>query len=277
MLLTQAKTDNEIILLWLHGKATLTQKNYLSDIQQFMSFVGKSIAECQYEDFIQYLNFLSFKGYKDSTKRIKMTAVKSLFSFCNKVGYLQVNIPQMVPNIKNNDSVKMKAISQDLIIQIISNTKTKRDELMLKCLYLLGLRVSELINICWDDFNQINGGTELRVIGKGNKERFILVPQFLYQELLSIKEHDQYVFVSSQSGDRLCRQSVNKILRTISKKLGIKSINPHAFRHSHATHSLANGCDLSLLQQSLGHSSISTTQQYLSLRHGEGSSSYLDI
>ena len=62
MLLTHAKTDNEIILLWLHGKATLTQGNYLCDIQQFISFVGKSLKECQYEDFIQYLNFLSFKG-----------------------------------------------------------------------------------------------------------------------------------------------------------------------------------------------------------------------
>jgi integrase/recombinase XerD len=277
MLLTQAKTDNEIILLWLHGKATLTQGNYLSDIQQFRSFVGKSLGECHYEDFVQYLNFLSFKGYKDSTKKSKLTAIKSLFSFCSKVGYIPFNIPQLVPNIKNNDSVRMKAISRDLIQQIIGNAKTKRDELMLKCLYLLGLRVSELVNICWDDFNSINSCTELRVIGKGNKERFILVPQSLYQQLLELKEHDKYVFVSSHNGGKMCRQSVNKILRNISKILGIKSVNPHALRHSHATHSLANGCDLSLLQQSLGHSSISTTQQYLSLRHGEGSSTYLDI
>ena len=277
MRITQAKTDSEIISLWLHGKAKLTQGNYTRDTKQFLNFIGKPLEDCMYEDFIQYLNFLSFKGYKDSTKRSKLTAIKSLFSFCCKLGYLSVNVAVTVPNIKVNQSVRLKAISKDVISEILAYAKTNRDKAIIKSLYFLGLRVSELINLKWTDFHFVNGNIELSVIGKGNKLRTILVPSNLYEDLSLQKEHNDYVFVSSQGNAKLCRQSVNKMLKTICQKLGIKSINPHAFRHSHATHSLANGCDLSLLQQSLGHSSISTTQQYLSLRNGEGSCEYLSL
>lgn len=123
----------------------------------------------------------------------------------------------------------------------------------------------------------VNGIVELEVIGKGDKLRTLAVPMELYQALLKIKSHKEYVFVSWQHETKLHRTTVNKLLRVLCDRLHIKRINPHAFRHSHATHALASGCDLSLLQQSLGHADIATTQKYLSLREGEGSSQYLDI
>lgn len=277
MRLTQANTDSEIISLWLYGKAKLTQSNYTRDIKQFLSFIGKDLSECKYEDFIQYLKFMDFKGYKDSTKRSKLTAVKSLFSFTTKLGYLSVNIAQTVPNIKVNSGVRNKAISKDLIKDVVNTANTFRDKVMVKCLYFLGLRVSEAINLKFSDFRLVGSAIELSVIGKGNKPRDIIVPQDLYSEIISFKGSSDYVFTSTQSGNKLCRQSVNKMLRNICKKLNITNINPHRFRHSHATHALASGCDLSLLQQSLGHSSITTTQQYLSIRNGEGSSNFLSL
>lgn len=274
--LTNAQTDTEIIQLWLSDKTYLTVKSYQRQIQQFLSFVGKSLAEVMYEDFMQYKAFMRMKGYKPSSQRTKLTAVKSLFSFCTKLGYLTSNVAIIVENVAVKDEVRRKAIAPDIITLLVENAPTQRDKLIIKTLYLLGLRVSELINIQWHDFKVVNGKVELNVIGKGNKPRTVLVPNDLFNSLLEQKNHDNYVFISYQ-GNKLARQSVNKMLKKITDKLGIPSINPHAFRHSHATHSLKNGCDISLLMQSLGHSSLKITQQYLSQRDGEGSSTYLSI
>jgi len=274
--LTNAKTDTEIIQLWLSDKSYLTVKSYQKQLTQFLTFVGKGLTDIMYEDFMQYKQFMRMKGYKPATQRTKLTAVKSLFSFCTKLGYLKNNVAVMVSNVTIKDEVRRKALAPDTISLLVENAKTPRDKLIIKTLYLLGLRVSELINIQWHDFKAVNGIVEVQIIGKGNKPRTILVPNDLYQSLLEQKNHDKYVFISYQ-GNKLSRQSVNKMLTKITDKLGIPSINPHAFRHSHATHSLKNGCDISLLMQSLGHSSLKITQQYLSQRDGEGSSSYLNI
>jgi integrase/recombinase XerD len=274
--LTNATNDQEIITLWLSDKTFLTVKSYDRQIKQFFNFVGKELNKVMYEDFMQYKAFMRMKGYKSSTMRTKLTAVKSLFSFCTKLGYLNANVAVIVENVAVKEEVRRKALPQDTISLLLNNAKTQRDKLIIKTLYLLGLRVSELINIQWHDFIIQFGKVELKVIGKGNKLRHILVPSDLFNSLINQKNHDNYVFISYQN-NKLSRQSVNKMLSNLTKKLGINSINPHAFRHSHATHSLANGCDISLLMQSLGHSSLKITQQYLSNRDGEGSSTYLNI
>jgi integrase/recombinase XerD len=274
--LTNATNDPEIITLWLSDKTYLTVKSYERQIKQFLNFVGKELTSVMYEDFMQYKSFMRMKGYKQSTQRTKLTAVKSLFSFCTKLGYLNANVAVIVENVAVKEEVRRKALPQDTISLLLNQAKTERDKLIIKTLYLLGLRVSELINIQWTDFQIINEKVELKVIGKGQKPRQILVPTDLFNSLVEQKNHDNYVFISYQN-NKLSRQSVNKMLKTLTDKLGIKKINPHAFRHSHATHSLANGCDISLLMQSLGHSSLKITQQYLSNRDGEGSSTYLNI
>ncbi|WP_330205541.1 tyrosine-type recombinase/integrase [Cyanobacterium sp. Dongsha4] len=274
--LTNATNDQELITLWLSDKTFLTVKSYNRQIKQFLNFVGKGLAEVMYEDFMQYKAMLRMKGYKPSTQRTKLTAIKSLFSFATKLGYLTANVATIVENVAIKDEVRRKALPYDIISLLVNNAKCDRDKLIIKTLYLLGLRVSELIAIKWQDFSFINGKIELKVIGKGNKTRHILVPNDLFSNLIEKKTNDNYVFVSYQN-DKLSRQSVNKMLGKLSDKLGIKRINPHAFRHSHATHSLANGCDISLLMQSLGHSSLKITQQYLSERDGEGSCQYLSI
>jgi integrase/recombinase XerD len=274
--LTNATNDQEIITIWLSDKTKMTVKSYDRQIKQFLNFAGKELSKVMYEDFMQYKKFMEFKGYKPSTQRTKLTAVKSLFSFATRLGYLTANVAIQVKNISAKDEVRRKALPTDTIAKLLNQAKTERDKLIIKTAYLLGLRVSELVNIKWDDFNITNGKIELKVIGKGEKIRHVLVPNDLFNNLLNQKNHDDYCFVS-YLGDKLSRQSINKMLSKISKELSIKTVNPHAFRHSHATHSLANGCDISLLMQSLGHSDLRITQQYLSNRDGEGSSQYLNI
>jgi integrase/recombinase XerD len=117
------------------------------------------------------------------------------------------------------------------------------------------------------------------VIGKGEKLRTILVNQSLYNQLLKLQRDGiDFVFTAYQRNKPLTRQSVNIFLNKLTAKCGLTDrITPHKFRHSHATESIKNGCDLSLLQQSLGHSSIRTTEVYLNLRKNEGSTNFIEI
>ncbi len=280
MILTKATTDNEIILSWLTDKQSkLTQRQYSVNIRQFINYVGCSLAEVKLEDMQGYIRMLEMKGYKPSTIKTKLTSVKSLFSFCYSVGYLTANVGTLVKYKANDTKLSDKLINHDDIKLMCQNTYYQRDKLIIKCLYSLGLRVSECINIKWGDFFNDGNFINLTVTGKGNKQRTLLITNSLYSELLKLKrEGIEYVFTAYQRNTPLTRQSVNIFLNKLQKKLGLETrITPHKFRHSHATMSIKNGCDLSLLQQSLGHSSIRTTEKYLNYRRNEGSTEYINI
>ena len=178
-----------------------------------------------------------------------------------------------------NNFVAQSGVSPSDIQLLVKNAKTNRDKLIIKVLYSLGLRISECINIKWSDFSFDGDFINLSVIGKGEKLRTILINKNLYNQLLKLKRDGiDYVFTAYQRNRPLTRQSVNIFLNKITAKCGLKEkITPHKFRHSHATESIKNGCDLSLLQQSLGHSSIRTTEVYLNIRKNEGSTTFIDI
>ena len=280
MILTKATTDNQIISTWLADKnSKLTQKQYSVNIRQFINFVGCGLSEVKLEDMQGYVRMLELKGYKPSTIKTKLTSVKSLFSFSYSVGYLPANVGTLVKYKANDSKLSDKLINHGDIKLMCQNTYYQRDKLIIKCLYSLGLRVSECINLRWSDFFFDGEFINLSVIGKGQKERTLLVSNSLYNELLKLKrEGIEYVFTAYQRNTALTRQSVNILLTKLQKKLGLETkITPHKFRHSHATSAIKNGCDLSLLQQSLGHSSIKTTERYLNYRKNEGSTQYIDI
>ena len=185
--------------------------------------------------------------------------------------YLPNNIPLQLKLKVKRRSYVTKAVKKSLIDTVLAQANP-RDQLLIKCMYILGLRVSELVKLKFADFRVLDAQgkeIELRIIGKGDKERFVMVSPKLYQQLLA-QQTGEYVFPNRRGG-HLTRQAVNKRLELIAQQLELDDIkiNPHAFRHSHATDSIANGCDLSLLQQTLGHSNITTTQLYLSRRQGQ--------
>jgi integrase/recombinase XerD len=222
---------------------------------------------------------LEMKGYKPSTIKTKLTSIKSLISFCCQLGYLSHNVGTLVRFKANESKLSDKLINHDDIKLMCQNTYYQRDKLIIKTLYSLGLRVSECVNINWSDFYKDGDFINLTVTGKGNKQRTLLITNSLYSELLKLKKEGiDYVFTAYDRPTPLTRQSVNILLNKLQKKLGLETrITPHKFRHTHATMSIKNGCDLSLLQQSLGHSSIKTTEKYLNYRKNEGSTQYISI
>ncbi|WP_234992848.1 tyrosine-type recombinase/integrase [Picosynechococcus sp. OG1] len=144
------------------------------------------------------------------------------------------------------------------------NADTLRNELIIKTLYLLGVRVSELINIRWMTlFRLMNNGLKLKVMGKGI--RFGLsCSTGLWDEL---EAYGMICLCFQQSAreimaGKLSRIQVYRVVKANGDRVGVQ-VSPHFLRHSHATHSLKNGCDLHLLSESLGHGNIAITSRYL--------------
>jgi integrase/recombinase XerD len=161
----------------------------------------------------------------------------------------------------------------NLILSKINSSKANslRDKCIISVLYSCGLRVSELLNL---NLTNINFDEDIiRVIGKGRKERIVPLGKNSKNDLLNYLEHERpyltrkknskgYLFLSNR-GNSLSRKTTWNIVSKHSKKcFPNKNISPHTYRHSFASHLLEGGADLRVVQELLGHSSISTTQIY---------------
>ncbi|MBO3460757.1 MAG: tyrosine-type recombinase/integrase [Aetokthonos hydrillicola CCALA 1050] len=151
-------------------------------------------------------------------------------------------------------------------------------------LYTAGLRVNELCSLRWKDLSPKKPGGQLAIFGKGEKTRIILLPEPVWQKLCKLRNNalsSDPVFTSREKdslGTSLDQSQVNRIVAKAAKAAGInKKVSPHWLRHAHAIHSLSRGAPLHLVQNTLGHSSISTTSRYLHAHHDDSSALYLNV
>ncbi len=270
-------TENEIINQWLFGKAKSTQKTYLSVIAQFRKFEGKQFNEINLSDMQRFVKFLEIRNYANNTVINKINIVKSLFSFLFKMQYITKNLMIMIQSPKQAKTLKNKVIELDVIKDSVNLAKSNRDKLIIKTLYSLGLRVSELINLKFSAIYSNGNNWLVDVIGKGNKLRTLKINNSLYLELMELKKNNptEYIFITTQTknkGISITRDSVNKLL----KKLNC-TLTPHKLRHSFATHALTNGCQLGVISKALGHSSITTTEIYAQFLETESATDFITI
>ncbi len=149
--------------------------------------------------------------------------------------------------------------------------------MLFSLIYACGLRVSEICALTWNDLTSRGDGGQALIYGKGQKSRIVLIPDGLWQKLnqLPRSEKTDAVFYSYRHKP-LERTWIHKLLKKAALLAGVNpAASSHWLRHSHATHALEGGCDLHLLQQSLGHADLGTTQKYLHARPDQGSSQHL--
>jgi site-specific recombinase XerD len=147
---------------------------------------------------------------------------------------------------------------------------TVRDRAMLEVLYSAALRVSELCGLNWEDIDW--NKREVKVLGKGNKERVCPLGHKSLEAMLEYSRHYQQHWERKPEGPapvflsmwnrRMVTRTIPRTIRKWCALAGVKRVNPHAFRHSAATHMLENGADLRVIQNLLGHANISTTEIY---------------
>ena len=277
---TSAQSDRELILVWMADKSRTTQISFKSTIEKFLEFIDKPLVDVRIEDLQLWKQGLSAR-FKPTTVANKVLVIKSLFSFAVKVGYLTINIGSFIKPPKTKEALAQKILTVADVKRLIDATNSRRDGLMLSLMYGCGLRVSEVVGLTWDDLKpHLDGGGKATLFGKGSKTRVVIIPPRLWRQVLEFKQIDrasQWVFVT-RMGNQMERSIVHRMIKRTCQRAGVdERASCHWLRHSHASHSLEAGCNLRLLQQSLGHASVSTTEKYLHVSPDKGSSQYIDF
>lgn len=265
-------------LLIERGSSKNTVDSYQRDIKKYLNFLEKlslqatEVKEKDIEDFLNYLSEQE-KLSQASIARI-FSALKNFYSFLIEEGLCETS---PLKHLRTPKSIKKlpDVLGQEEIKAIIecadpTDTLRVRDRAMLELLYASGLRVSELINLKISDI--FLEDEFLRCVGKGNKERLVPMGKYAKQQIdlylknarpLLKKSYDTEILFLNVRGNKLSRMGVWKIVNKYIKKAGItKRVKPHTFRHSFATHLLEGGADLRVVQELLGHVSITTTEIY---------------
>jgi len=234
-----------------------TIKNYFFFNSKLLEFCNKPPEQITEQDVKQFLAE-KLMDKSEGTIILALAAIRYAFTtILNKditAGIKRPKKPRMLPEV----------LSQEEIAKIINAAETEKSKLMIKTLYYTGLRVSELVNLKPENIDFEN--SQLIVVGKGNKQRRVILNEKLKQELKQwIENHRDYKFLFSKEAP-LTTRNIQKILSKISFKLGIKKqVTPHKLRHSFATHLLEKGLDIRTIQALLGHENLATTQIYTHL------------
>lgn len=266
------------------GFAWLTLKFYIRDLKEFLQFISEKKVnltdiknnEKKLSLFIREYLALMVKTKKKSTISRKLASLRSFFRFLERNGIIEKDpssgitfpkVPKSLPRFLNTDEAKALVESPELY-----DVLAIRDRAILELLYSSGLRVSELTSLKLDSVSLEN--EIIKVKGKGGKERIVPFGQkakaalMKYldkrKELLSGKKliESDHLFLNYK-GEPITSRSIDRIVKKYRTKAGLsKKVSPHILRHSFATHLLEGGADLRVIQELLGHSSLSTTQNY---------------
>jgi integrase/recombinase XerD len=274
----QAHSDEQLTQLWLHGRSKHTIKGYTNDINIFINYTNKSLRTTALQDLQDYSDYLTTKDYAPPTIKRMLCAVKSLFSFGHRIGYLPFDTgkPLRIPTPK--ESISERILTQEEVFYMFDCAKNPRDRMLLLLLYYTGLRVSEISSLKWSNLQKRDNTGQITVQTKGSKTNVILLPAHLWEVLCAYRNgaSEESPVFKSRKGNSLCVGQIQRIVRRIALTARITGkVSPHWMRHSHASHALENGCPIHLVQKQLNHSSISTTGKYLHARPTESSSKYL--
>ncbi len=259
---------------------------YLQDVNKLRQFLqtdhpGLQPLTVEPQHLQAFLVQLHAAGTRATSQARILSALRSFYKFLFLEEYLTVDPTALVesPKIGRKLPHTLEVHEIEALLQAIDHSKPTgmRNRAILETLYSAGLRVSELTELKLSHLYAEEGF--LRVLGKGNRERLVPIGQvglkYLRIYIEAIRPHlpvqkdfVNYVFLNSH-GKRLSRHMVFVIVKALAQKIGLKkTISPHTFRHSFATHLIEGGADLRAVQEMLGHQAITTTEIYTHLdRH----------
>ena len=261
---------------------------YTSDIVSFILWLdGVSSTSIDFDKLREYLHFIQRFDYKKTTIARKVASIRTFYKYLYRERYIDTN-PATSLSAPKRPKPLPKFLTPEEVEQILNNVDIEtpagfRNRVILEILWATGMRVSELSNLNFGDLNLEEN--EIRVFGKGAKERIVLISDrakgYLMQYINSARKliapnypigeinENTPLFINS-TGYRLQNKTIRKVINETVEKIELpKKVTPHVFRHSFATKLIENGADLRVVQELLGHAGISNTQIYthVSMKH----------
>jgi site-specific recombinase XerD len=263
---------------------------YRRDIDYYRAFLaiyfeGVGLAPGSLELASEYEAHLreevSLEIISKSTANRRMSGLSSFYSWAakakrrSKTGIAENPVDFDSYKLKSNFNERVLEEAEVLrLIDAAANTSEyrivspARDAALIQFLYHSAGRVSEVVGLQWKHLKRSPAGGAGGVVhffGKGGKERWVAVSENMWKKLHNFpcdRSPESYIF-QCRNGGRINRQTILKIVERCSKKIGLENITPHVFRHTHATHAIRRGVDPNLLKQTMGHSSLAITSNYL--------------
>ena len=254
--------------LRMGGRSEVTIKNYRYAIIRFLNRYDEktNISKLTTDDIIKYFkkDFID-KGLSAATYNINLAAVRFFYLICFERSISKV----LLPNSKLRKRFP-KIVTKELFLKIINN----EDNLEHKCWLLLsfccGLRISEVATIKIEDI--YSKEHKLRVLGKGNKERFTILPDIVIKFLRLFYQKKRYthkkgyLFIGQNINNHICERTIGNYFSSLKKEYNLPpEITEHSLRHSFANYFLMNGGDLLVLKSMMGHKSLNSTSIYVHL------------
>lgn len=255
-----------------------TIEAYWADLQKLLDFLADEkvhYLDVKLEHLESFCAKLHDIGIHPRSQARILSSIRSFYHYLIIDDHIQADPTELLESPKIGFHLP-EVLSLEEINNLIENidlstAEGHRNRAILETLYSCGLRVSELCNLKLSDLYLEEGF--IKVEGKGNKQRLVPISQrgikelknyFIDRNLISIKKgYEDYVFISKR-GKNISRIMVFHIIKELAENIGLqKTISPHTFRHSFATHLLEGGCNLRAIQCMLGHESIATTEIYM--------------
>jgi integrase/recombinase XerD len=271
---------------WLQLEKSLSDNSveaYLRDIEKFTQFLElrksrPSPQDIGLKDLQEFVKWIGALGMTATSQSRILSGIRSFYKYCLLENIVTKNPTLLLetPKLKRAlpDFLSVSEITQILESVDLSKPEGERNRAILETMYSCGLRVSEVVSLRLSSLYPDLGF--IKVTGKGDKERLVPIGKTalkyisIYRNQMrvhaSIKPGNEDILFLNRRGARLSRQMIFILLKEIVKRAGIKkTVSPHTFRHSFATHLVEGGADLRAVQEMLGHESITTTEIYTHL------------
>jgi integrase/recombinase XerC len=256
------------------GVSAHTLRAYRKDLEVFYGAVNTAPENIDVIDVRGFIAGQIKQGLNKTTVSRRLSSIRSFFKFLYREGFIRSNPAKLVSNPKLQKLLP-RFLSVDDVFSLVEQPEgigflPARDRAILELLYSSGLRVSELAGLNTDEVNTKEHLVKVR--GKGKKERIVpvgtkamdVLKTYLIERFL-MKSKEKALFLN-RLGTRLTDRGVRRIVVKYAKRMAINTrVGPHILRHTFASHLLQGGADLRVIQELLGHSSLSTTQKYTHL------------
>jgi site-specific recombinase XerD len=282
---TTAKTDDDLIVVWLKSHADgspHTLRAYERIGRRFVAALAAARTNLRHAtvDHVQIaLEAMRTKAdgspASAATINTQVAAVKALLGFAHKVGFTRFNAAPLIKLRKAPRQLAQRILSEVDVQLLIREARLGRNRVMFEVAYYGGLRVSEIASLTWAQvIPRETGEVQLALVGKGDKERHVLIPTDIAKGLLALRGN-------APSSDRvrvfqISERRINQLIKAAAKRAKVNpDASPHWLRHAHASHAIDNGAPITLVSQTLGHADLKTTSVYAHARPNESSSRYL--